>query len=790
MSERVTGNQYNEVSDEFWSKKSISGQASFFDPLGYFRTILKYKWPIVLITGLVTALGVAYVLSAEPLYRSTQSLLLESSESNIVAIENLVTDAPKDEGYVQTRIEMLKSRDLAQRVIDSLKLLDEPVFLQSVAKHARVDLARLQQSRGTKQDPAVAMSAVNDSQVLSEPDAESLAISYFLSRVEVSQVPTTRLVRISFLSADRQLAARIANEVGLQYIRAYLESNKSMVNEVSGWLDVKLEELKTTLDESEERFLAFKKENQLIDVNGSVGRITEQELLQSSSELTDARMQLSNARIVLDQLDSASSTADILKVLPATRSDPLVQKTRSDISRVITEINRQSTKYGQQHPRMIDLQTELDSLQDDLRLSLQRGIDAARSDLTLAQRRVEFLESRNEDDRQAVQLVGAKSVQLEALEQEVQTNRELYHRFLSRMIETRSTAGLESANATVAEYATPALSPAKPNKAVIVALTFFGAFMASILVALIAGGLDDSIKHASDVEEKLGQRLLGIIPMHRKKRGRLARLFPFGKSAREKDDRMCTEAFTTARTNLLLDQIHMRGKIILLTSSVPGEGKSMSSIFLARSFAQMERVLLIDADIRRPSLGDALGLNKKLPGLTNFISGQNELQDCIHRNPANGLDVLCSGPATNQPLEMLSSMQFESALNDLAEKYDRIIIDSAPIEAVSDALLLSKLADRVIYVAKSHDTSMRLVSNGLDKLRGIGAPVVGMLLTQVDLQRLRVYGADYEFHSYYDYYGMSEPANGQILNVDRDVLRRNRTVKSSTSSETSPVDTA
>ena len=789
MSERVPGNLNSEVSGDFWSKKLTPGQSSFFDPFDYFRTILKFKWPIMLVTALVTALSVAYVVTVEPLYQSTQSLLLESSQSNIVAIENLVTDAPKDEGYVQTRIEILKSRDLARRVMDSLNLLDEPVFLQSVARHARVDAASLVQARKVEASSATAM-ADGGSQVLSESDAESIAISYFLSRLDVEQVPTTRLLRVSFLSADRQLAAKIANEVGLQYIRTYLEANESMVNEVSGWLNVKLDELKSTLDESEARLLEFKKDNQLVNVNGSVGRVTEQELLQSSSELTEARMQLSNAAIVLDELNSARSTTDMLEVLPSTQSDPLVQKSRSEISRVITEINRLATKYGQQHPRMIDLQAELDSLQDDLRLSLQRGIDMARNEFTLFQRRVDFLESRLESDRQAVQLVGAKSVQLEALDQEVQTNRELYYRFLSRMIETRSTQGLESANATVAQYATPALQPAKPNKGLIVALTFFGALLASLLAALIAGGLDDSIKHTSDVEQKLGEHLLGIIPMHRKKRNWLARLVPFGKTARAKEDRLFAEAFTTVRTNLLLDQVHLRGKIILLTSSVPGEGKSMASICLARSFVQMERVLLIDADIRRPSLADALGLDRKTPGLTNFISGQNPLRECIQRHPSSGLDVLCSGPVTNQPLEMLSSVQFETALSDLAEVYDRVIIDSAPVEAVSDALLLSKLVDRVIYVAKSHDTSVRLVRNGLEKLRGIGAPVVGLLLTQVDLKKLTAYGGDYDFHGYHDYYGYSVPANDQALNVDREVLRRDQSVKMPVSSKPDTVNTA
>jgi capsular exopolysaccharide synthesis family protein len=234
------------------------------------------------------------------------------------------------------------------------------------------------------------------------------------------------------------------------------------------------------------------------------------------------------------------------------------------------------------------------------------------------------------------------------------------------------------------------------------------------------------------------------------------------------------EAFKTARTNLLLDQRRSSGQIILLTSSVPGEGKSMSAVCLARSFAQVERVLLIDADIRRPSLSRALKLKEAHPGLTNFIAGQQDLNRCIQHCPSSGFDVLCSGSKTDQPLELLSSRQFASMLQQLAQEYERIIIDSAPVEAVSDALLLSKLSDQVVYVAKSHDSSIRLVSSGLEKLRSIDAPLAGILLTQVDLAKLASYGADYEFHGYYDYYGYatSQQPDELMLSLKQEELHR------------------
>ena len=774
----VAGNQTSVVPDDFWSKKLSSGSLSTFDPLIYFRTILQFKWPILLATALVTALSVVYVIGAEPLYRSTQSLLLESTESNIVPFEDLIKDAPEDAGYVQTRMEILKSRDLAKRVLNSLNLLSEPIFLRDAAKHAGIDISQLSHDPNSQ-----SVNTINQTEPSppgnSDVDKESIAINFYLSRLHVEQVPTTRLVRISYMSADRELAAKIANEAGLQYIRSYVESNQLKIDEMTSWLDTKLEELKLTLDESENRLLVFKNENELFDVNGSVSGISEQELMQSTVELTEARVRLSDTGIVLDKLRNVSTPEEILNILPASLIDPLVSNTRLEINRVSTEIDQLAIKYGPQHPRMIQLDSELDSLQSDLTLSLQEAIEAARNENSVAQQKVDLIESRLQFDRQAVQQVGAQSVQLQALEADVQTNRDLYYRFLDRMIETRSTRGLESANATVAEFATPSLGPAKPNKTLIVLLSFIGTLLASMLAALIAGALDDSIKHPSDVEQKLSERLMGVIPLYSANRGRLARYLPGGKAAKEKQGRIFFEAYTTVRTNLSLERKYSPGKIVLLTSSVPGEGKSMSSVCLARSFAQMENVLLIDADIRRPSLSTALKIDKQLPGLTNYILGQCSLDQCIQRHNKSRINVLCSGPVTNHPLEMLSSGQLAQALEDLATRYDRIFIDSAPVEAVSDALVLSKLADRVIYVAKSHDTSVKLVNNGLEKLRGVGAPIVGVLLTQVDLTKLTTYGADYGFRDYSDHYGYAMASDDYMPDLTHEQLKHIRTRKKS-----------
>ena len=749
----------------FWDKAPQGTGASGLDPLAHLRSVLQYKWPIIAFTAIATALAIAYVSTATPLYRSTQSLLLGSTRSNIVAVEELIEEAPEDVGYVQTQIELLRSKDIVERVIDSLELLAEPAFVAGLAEHAGVAPERLDAGSdgaapdGAVPDGAVPNGALPGERPLGAARTRALAVEFLLSRLSVNAVPTTHLLRIAFLSPDAELAASVANEIGLQYILDHAESTRSLVDEASGWLGERLTELEATLEASETRLLAFKRENGLVDIDeGGIGRLTEQELLQSSAELSETRLELADVSDRLRELRAETTTGGLLSRLPALSGDPLIQQTRADIARLGGEIERLANQYGPRHPRRVELRSERDALQGVLRRSVEQSIAALENERRLLARKVTALESDLAAGKRAIQDVDVQSVELAALEAEVRTNRDLYYRFFERMIESRSTQGLEAVNATVVERATLALEPAEPDKAFVVALTAVGALLAATLAAMIVGALDDSVRRPSSVEARLGVRLLGIVPTHRRSRGPLERLLP-GRAAHERSNRVFLEAFRSIRTQLVLGEPAGTGskRVLLLTSSVPREGKSTSAVCLARSFSRIERVLLIDADLRRPSLAKALQLPPEAPGLSSLLERSADVPDCIRYHRVGGFDVLPSGPPTERPLELLSSPRLGTVLKELARLYDRIIIDCAPVEAVSDALPLGRLCDAVIYVIKSHDTSQRLAARGLDKLRAAGAPLAGVLLTQVDLDKLAAYGADQEFHGYYDRYDYAAP---------------------------------
>jgi len=284
----------------------------------------------------------------------------------------------------------------------------------------------------------------------------------------------------------------------------------------------------------------------------------------------------------------------------------------------------------------------------------------------------------------------------------------------------------------------------------------------SMLMAFLYEQMDDTVKSTNDIEGKLGVKLLGILPLVKTGVFGKGQALPLNPSEIPDKKGTFAEAISTARTAICMEDGEAGRKVIMVTSSIPGEGKSTASINLAHSLAQLERVLLIDCDMRRPTVAKAAGLDKNTPGLSSLITNTASARDCIIRGAFGGaVDILPSGPIPDQPLELLSSKRFEKILEQLGQYYDRILIDSAPTQAVSDALVLSKHCDALVYAVKSHDTSLELVKRGLMRLRQVNAPIAGVLITQVDIDKITSYGGDYYYQGYYDYYGYTDDGKKQ-----------------------------
>ena len=763
----------------------------------YLRTLRKHKWMIILFSASITVLAAYYAYTAKPVYQATSTLLIESQGDNLVQFEELIGLETENQDYYQTQFELLRSRQLAVRVVNHLDLWNHPELSPKAASSAVAEpteaeaiikgfiresleslglgsnlpeleveaekslVVEVIQSQtiglGLDSDLAVPLLLEVDASEGSLSVDRRKVISNFMSKLSVAPVRKTKLVSLSFESTDPDFAALVSNTVGEQYIESYLDAKLELTTQAQSWLNQRLGDLKTVLDESEGRLIEFKQKNGLVDVDGSVGRLNEQELLLATAELAQARSALSAQQDLFREVRNLRGQPELLQSIPAIQVDPLVQQVKIEQGQAQRALDELRNRYGERHPRVVDARSQLATLNTTLQGHINRVVGTVQNDYQLTQQRVAAIESKLAVGKQEIQAIGTKKFELDELEREVLINREIYNTFFSRITEAKSADGLDNANARISDPAVPAVDPIKPKKQLIIFLAALASFVLSMLMAFLYEQMDDTIKSTHDVEEKLGVKLLGLLPLMKSGRFSKPRNLPLNPAEIDEKGNRFVEAVNTVRTAICLEDSRSYRKVILVTSSVPSEGKSTTSINLAYSFGQLERVLLVDCDLRKPTVAKAAGISTDDVGLSDLILQKASAQQCIKRGMFGGsVDVLPAGSSCDQPLELLSSQRFAKILEQLAKHYDRIVLDSAPTQAVSDALVLSALSDALVYAVKSGDTSIDMVRRGLTRLKQVNAPLAGIVITQVDLDKMESYGGNYYYQGYYDYYGYSE----------------------------------
>lgn len=502
---------------------------------------------------------------------------------------------------------------------------------------------------------------------------------------------------------------------------------------------------------AESQLQAFREQENLVDIDGVV-TISAAELAATSNRMVDARSSRAEAESLYRQVQSMKSGGwRKLATVSAVLGDPLIQQFKANEARAKSKVDELSKRYGARHPAMEAAQTELSAAEASLRGQVEQVVAAIERNYRLAVANERSLRSSVNENREQIQDISRKEFQLREYQREVDSNRALYDTFLTRLKETAATSDLESINARVVDSATVPSQPIKPRKALIVLLVSFIAGLLGVALSVLLEVLNNTFKSTEDVESKLNEPVLGILPLVKKmQRKDIARLY---KTDRDKG---FSESIRTIRTSLVLSDLKTPHKIIVVTSSLPDEGKSIVATNLAIALGQMEKVLLIDADMRRPALAKNFDFAVGTPGLANVIAGTAQFADSIQR--IHDLDMLGAGAVPPNPLELLSSARFIELIERLKGHYDRIIIDSPPTHAVSDGLMLGTLADALIYVIKSDSTSIPQAAKGVGQLLQNNVPVTGVVLTQVDIKKAKKRG--YKYSGYYDYYGYSSPAKG------------------------------
>ena len=530
-----------------------------------------------------------------------------------------------------------------------------------------------------------------------------------------------------------------------------------MTQKASAWMGDRMGDLRKKLEASERALQDYRERERIIDAKGVALSGASKGLEEAMSSLVAARTKRAEAENLYNQVQAIrqGKSSQSYDAIPAVLRHPLVQKLREQEADAERKLSDASKRYGAEHPKMVQATAEQNSARDNTHRQIESVVVGISKEYEVARANEQAIERALGQSKAEIQGLNRKEFQLGVLEREAQANRQLYDMFLTRSKETTAVGDLQSTIARVIDPAIIQSTPYAPKKLQIVLLSAGLALVLGIMLALLLERLNNTLNSTVDVENRLKLPVLGVL---QKIKGFTRKGFKSELAFFNDSQSLFSESIRTIRTSVLMTAFDSPHKVLLVTSSVPEEGKTTVSINLSFALSQVKKVLLIDADLRRPKIGRLVGREARAPGLSNFVAGSAAVGQCIFQDPATGLHIMAAGDIPPNPLELLSSRRFQEAVEKLKEAFDLVIIDSAPLQLVSDALVLSQMASSLIYVVKADSTPYQVALSGIKRLRAVNAPIAGVVLNQLDLEKAEKYYGEFGgYGSYKGYkYGYAE----------------------------------
>jgi len=734
----------------------IAGEPAPPDVVRYLRTLNRYKWGILLVVIAVGMLASLYASSLRPIYRSTATVMVEMGKPKVVSNQDIYESfIGTTRDYFLTQFEIMKSRELAERLVRVMQL----------TKHPEYDPRQRAKPWYAEWVPAQFLPAAKPVKVTSEAELAESVTAQVMAGISLQPVRNTQLVKLSFDSHDPVLAERVPNTLAMLYIVSDLERRGETTRRSMTFLRDQAVELKQKLNESERALQEFRERERIVVAKGVAvsGAIRQLEELESARE--DARKKRLEAEARYNQVNIARQGSSVAKLesLPVVQNNPVVTRFKEAEAEAERRVSEASKRYGPEHPKMVSAQSDLKAVRDNLHNQVGIVVETVRKDYEVAKANEASLERAVARAKRETQEYNRKEFTLARLEREVASNRQLYDLFTQRAKET-NTGDVPSAIARVIDVAKLPKAPYGPNKRNIVGIAMLVALAVAVSIALLLAQLDVTVKTSHEVESKLEVKAVGVLPRMRQKIASIERLVV------QDNHSPFAEGIRSIRSDLMLSGIDSPQKVVLVTSSLPEEGKTTVACNLAFAFSHIKKTLLVEADMRRPKIARALGGDPRRPGLSELVAGAVPLDECVYPAEDSNLWVLQSGRVPLNPLELISSHRFADVMQSLQQAFDVVIIDSPPLRVVSDALVLSQYASSILYVVKADSTPYPLARHGLTQLKRVCEPAfvgLGAVLNQLDIDKASKYHGEYSGYGghYYRHYGHAGDAVAQDENT-------------------------
>ena len=705
----------------------------------YWRAVMLRKWSILALTMLVAVITFVGVSQTVPVYRSTAILLIEIDRTKLVPI----SDAYSGVGsyyreYFQTQAEVLKSREVAQRVVTKLKLAEHPEFDPRQRKSSAIETWM------GEHVPALKASFSGSPKAQEVPSIEAEVLTRYAPRLSIEPVRQSQLIKVSFEAHDPSLAAAVANATAQAYIQADLDARSAINQNAGQQINERLADLKATLDASEKALQAYRDREGMLDNKSTILSGVGRQLDELTQKLVDARVRRSEAEEAYNQVKAGEATN--YESVPAVVKSSAVQRAKEVEAEAEKKLAETSQRYGPDHPRFVAGNSDLSAARANTRRQIQNLVASVVKEYEAARGTERTIQEALRQSKGTIQNLNRKEIQLGALEREAATNRQLYQAFLSRFKETSASKDAHGSNARVVDAAVPALLPIRPAKARTVAIAAGLSLLLGMMGAVFLYRFNNTLQTSDDVEKKLHRPLLAALPIltRRSKKNR-------GQAVLDQPHALYAESIRVASTELLLSPLNTPRKIVTITSCVLDEGKSTFAINFAFSQSKTKRVLLIEGDMRRPSFGKVMRLAAGQKGLAELLAGTGTLEECLLQVDGMDLHLIAAGRIPPNPQELLVSRKFSEMLARLRPRYEIIIIDSPPVQLVSDALLIGAQSTGLIFIVKAENTPVPLARKALKRIASANIPILGVVLNQQDFKKAERYYGEYSGYGKYWY---------------------------------------
>lgn len=731
----------------------LSASAEAVPVLDLHQLIAAFRRRLRLMAGvalLVLLAVVLYTFQLTPRYTATANVMLDTRKENVVDINAVMSGLPADSSMVDSEVQVLKSRSLAEKVVDEQKLLQDPEFNSALAKPGPLKSLL---SLGRSAAP-VAPSAADP--VLAQRRRQAV-VDRVMGRLTVKRAGLTYLIDVSFESEDATKAAKLANAFAQRYLLEQLDAKFEATQQANTWLNSKVGQLRQQVSEAETAVQQYKIANNLLSAQGAT--LTEQQIstLDQQLALTRAQQAEQEARLstARSQLARGSTGDDVGAALDS----PVVQKLRAQRAEVSQKVADLEGRYGERHPELLKSKRELSDIDSQIQAEIGRIISNLEAQVQVARQRTASIAGSAAASKGELAGNNRASIKLNELERNAEAARALYESFLARFKETSAQEGLEKSDARVISRATIPNSPSYPNKSLNLALGLALAMGAGLGSAIIAEALASGFATAEDIERKLDMPFLGSIPT-------LASTLDTPKllSATrapvdfvvERPLSSFAEAFRGLRASVMFSRVGEPVKVIAITSSLPGEGKTTTSLALARTLAIAgANVIVVDCDLRQRGVNRILASEPQI-GLLEVLNGTSTLEQATVRDEATGAMILPLAKSAYTPKDVFGTEAMRRLIAGLRESYDFVVFDTAPVLPIADTRVLAPSADVVVMLTRWRKTPRKAVEAALRLLRSVDAYVGGVALTQVDLKAQAKYGygdPGYYYKSYKKYYG-------------------------------------